>query len=302
MHRGDRRKIIKEIPPRQCSATAKGTGRRCRRLAMIGGTVCPKHGGAAPQVRAAAERRVLIAELLTGPGRPPREVLSDALKVVDGLMRHAVSAATEAGEPLPLDVFDRLVDATSRAAMLAKIGLDQQLETEQDRMRAIGEQTVETLAEVVAALGADAIPGFGAYVQKVLDDLCEGRPPQSRSGATLLERWVTERVEREVARRLDGVKAIAAAPSSPVSGPEVPQSSAGPDAGDDPHPGVILAERGAMDNGSVPAAAPVDEVLDAVIVDEEPARPCPRCGRPLASPMHNPMCPGRAATVLEWAR
>lgn len=34
------------------------TGRPCRRWPIRGGTVCPSHGGAAPQVRAAATRRL----------------------------------------------------------------------------------------------------------------------------------------------------------------------------------------------------------------------------------------------------
>ena len=46
----------------QCKATAKGTGERCRRAPIAGGTVCRTHGGAAPQVKAkAARERVLQA-------------------------------------------------------------------------------------------------------------------------------------------------------------------------------------------------------------------------------------------------
>jgi len=43
---------------RQCTATAKGSGERCKRFASPGSTVCVKHGAGAPQVRAAAERRL----------------------------------------------------------------------------------------------------------------------------------------------------------------------------------------------------------------------------------------------------
>lgn len=41
---------------RQCTATAKGTGQRCRRAAVPGGTVCRLHGGNAPRSQAAALR------------------------------------------------------------------------------------------------------------------------------------------------------------------------------------------------------------------------------------------------------
>lgn len=45
----------------QCSATAHSTGERCNRSAIRGGNVCQVHGGSAPQVRAAAKRRLLEA-------------------------------------------------------------------------------------------------------------------------------------------------------------------------------------------------------------------------------------------------
>lgn len=49
-----------DMPPqdRQCTATAKATGKRCQRPAILGGSVCFRHGGAAPQVRASADARV----------------------------------------------------------------------------------------------------------------------------------------------------------------------------------------------------------------------------------------------------
>ena len=43
---------------RQCTATAR-SGERCKRPAMLGGTVCRNHGGAAPQVRRKAALRLL---------------------------------------------------------------------------------------------------------------------------------------------------------------------------------------------------------------------------------------------------
>lgn len=42
----------------RCTATAKGSGLQCKRRPIPGGTVCVKHGGGAPQVRQAAERRL----------------------------------------------------------------------------------------------------------------------------------------------------------------------------------------------------------------------------------------------------
>lgn len=46
----------------QCKAKASSTGQQCRRAAIKGGTVCLFHGGSAPQVRAAANRRLALEE------------------------------------------------------------------------------------------------------------------------------------------------------------------------------------------------------------------------------------------------
>ena len=44
---------------RQCTATAKSTGERCTRHALIGGFVCGFHGGNAPQVKQSRYERLL---------------------------------------------------------------------------------------------------------------------------------------------------------------------------------------------------------------------------------------------------
>lgn len=43
-----------------CTATAKGTGKRCQRDPVKGASVCHMHGGAAPQVQQAAARRQAV--------------------------------------------------------------------------------------------------------------------------------------------------------------------------------------------------------------------------------------------------
>jgi hypothetical protein len=45
----------------RCRATAR-TGEPCKRFAIAGGTVCPSHGGSAPQVKAAARKREIVAQ------------------------------------------------------------------------------------------------------------------------------------------------------------------------------------------------------------------------------------------------
>lgn len=45
----------------RCTARRKN-GQACRNWAILGGTVCRMHGGAAPQVRAAAKVRIAMAQ------------------------------------------------------------------------------------------------------------------------------------------------------------------------------------------------------------------------------------------------
>lgn len=68
---------------RRCKARSSRTGERCRQWAIKGGKVCPAHGGRAPQVAAAARRRVVedqaaveLARLDVDPVTNPLEELS----------------------------------------------------------------------------------------------------------------------------------------------------------------------------------------------------------------------------------
>lgn len=47
----------------RCTAQSVRSGKRCRRWPVIGADVCPTHGGRAPQVKAAAERRRAAAAI-----------------------------------------------------------------------------------------------------------------------------------------------------------------------------------------------------------------------------------------------
>ena len=87
-------------PKFRCTALSQQSGERCRRRAIKGGTVCAVHGGGAPQVRAAARRR-LERERLDGEiGR-----LLDELE-----MEHA--------ERHPIEV---LIDAVTRSSAMVEV-------------------------------------------------------------------------------------------------------------------------------------------------------------------------------------
>lgn len=68
-------------PRVRCTAHSSRHGRPCRAWAMRGSTVCVAHGGRAPQVRDAADRRVMIAQALRMgermPDRPTHLVPTD---------------------------------------------------------------------------------------------------------------------------------------------------------------------------------------------------------------------------------
>lgn len=54
--------VAKPVPDGRCTATARGRHQgRCKQPAVPGATVCRFHGGAAPQVIAAARLRCLMA-------------------------------------------------------------------------------------------------------------------------------------------------------------------------------------------------------------------------------------------------
>ncbi len=76
-------------PRRQCTAKAKGTGKRCRQRPIRGGTVCHKHGGSAPQVKAAAARRLAVLV------DPAISVLEKTLRAVNEHPAQALAAAKD---------------------------------------------------------------------------------------------------------------------------------------------------------------------------------------------------------------
>lgn len=76
--------------PVRCQAHTS-SGKPCKRWAIVGGFVCPFHGGSAPQVRAAANRRLLALA--------PR-----AVQVIADLLEHAES------EPVRLKAATELLD------------------------------------------------------------------------------------------------------------------------------------------------------------------------------------------------
>lgn len=152
-----RHRVRDVIPKAQCAAVVHRTGKRCVRAAMVGATVCYIHGGNAPQVRAAAEKRVTLAEaMVSGPKRQPYEVLEDALHAADLLMREAVFELGQSGT-VTVALMDKFVQAFERAHRLAKVNMDAGID--QRRMRlaeAQAGQMHQVFTRVLAGLGLTA--------------------------------------------------------------------------------------------------------------------------------------------------
>ena len=60
--------------PRQCTATSKHTGERCKRIPIPGGNVCTIHGGKSPLAIAAANQALLAARV------PAAELLFEVIE------------------------------------------------------------------------------------------------------------------------------------------------------------------------------------------------------------------------------
>lgn len=72
---------------RRCTAKAKRSGTRCARWAILGGKVCPTHGGGAPQVQRSARERL---NALVDPALAQLTRLVESPKVLDAVKLAAI--------------------------------------------------------------------------------------------------------------------------------------------------------------------------------------------------------------------
>lgn len=128
----------------QCPATAKSTGKRCVQP-VIGGGPCFKHGGNAPQVKAAREARIIagMAALQSrgqqsAPDRDPAQMLLDATGEADRIVRRLLD-----GE----DVMSRasltaVGEWLDRVARLSKLVLDARIDERLARVSEVQGQLI----------------------------------------------------------------------------------------------------------------------------------------------------------------
>lgn len=100
----------------RCTATNRA-GRQCGRPPIPGGTVCHLHGGAAPQVAAAAQRRLAeaqardLAKRLALPlHTSPQQALLDEVQRAAGMVAYYGARVAELGEQDP----NKLVHGVTR--------------------------------------------------------------------------------------------------------------------------------------------------------------------------------------------
>jgi hypothetical protein len=145
------------IPPMRCVATAKSTGRRCGRWALVGQTCCDLHTGWAPQSVAAADRRSVVAQLLQHEDpdhpRPLGEVMLEAVHNADVLMRSLddVRLRVLRREEVTGEELDRLVRMSQVAHALAETTVRAGVQVELVRQARLS--TDMNAAAVVRVLG-----------------------------------------------------------------------------------------------------------------------------------------------------
>jgi hypothetical protein len=150
----------------QCKATANRTGQRCRRLAILGGSVCISHGGRARQVREAALRRLALADAVAAADhRSPGEILLSTLHVADVMLRQALA---DADAQLTPEQLSSLVGHLERAQSFARSVLSAGVEERQQRLaEQLGAHVIAILDAVLADLDLSAEQRERARTAKV---------------------------------------------------------------------------------------------------------------------------------------
>jgi hypothetical protein len=162
---------------RFCQATAKGTGKRCKRAAIAGGTVCHMHGGAASQVKRKAALRVarqraevVIDRLGAQRDITPEEAILECITEAAGNVEIYRRLLAEIGLPVDADESAHLLIALYNqerdrlftfASTAAKIGIS-------ELVIRISERQGEKLAEVLEGVFADPALGLDAVQRDVI--------------------------------------------------------------------------------------------------------------------------------------
>ena len=154
-----------DTPERRACSARRSNGEPCRKPPIKGGTVCSTHGGQAPQVKAAAKRRVAAAQASLAVQRFGLDQEVDPADALLGEVARTAGMARWLGEQVAamadLDVVPSPEFAAWQAerqhlARVSKAALDAGVEA---RRVALAEDQAERLAAaimaVVTGLGLD---------------------------------------------------------------------------------------------------------------------------------------------------
>lgn len=181
--------------PRRCNGTSKQTGKPCQLFPVPGATVCRFHGGGAPQVRAAARRRLAqqeaaasLAEVGVYPVTNPVEAFADLVSEVVALKDHFADrvaqleslryTSTWNTEQMRTEValYERALDRSGRLlAQWVSLGLE-------TRRVEMSQQVADQVSALISALLVDfgidpREPNVRGTVRRHLNAIIEtGRP------------------------------------------------------------------------------------------------------------------------------
>lgn len=183
---------------RRCTAHSSRTGKRCKKAPMKGLTVCLAHGGGAPQVAAAAKRRVVEQEAAAELARLDVEPLNDPLSQLALLAAQAVAwkdamaarvnaltslryEGTGSGEQLRAEValWERALDRCEKfCTSMARLNIDERIaEISQTQSRIM----VSFVAVALARFGIDFHDeATQTIVMALFDEVVEGRGQEVR--------------------------------------------------------------------------------------------------------------------------
>lgn len=185
----------------QCTATSKQSGERCRRDAIVGGTVCPMHGGMSPQVQRAAKRRLAEArarqrldevevEPIDDPIAAYAQVVAEAVALKDVLASHvaAIEGGLEANATelrATVGAYERAIDRAGRLlGEWVRLGLSEQWIRRQTEL---DDERVMIMRELIRRAGESL--GVGEREWRRAIDEANDRMGLELEGESIVAHW-----------------------------------------------------------------------------------------------------------------
>jgi hypothetical protein len=172
----------------RCPAKAKGSGERCK-TRVVGGGPCRVHGGKAPQVAAARERRIIAGEaaLATAGHKPrsPHDALLAAAGDADAILQKLKEQLREG--VLDGDLLSTLGDWLDRTSRLSKIVIDAKLDERHIELaQGQAQIVVAAFRAALDAIGSELLPAAReAATRAFLAALGSGREQERESGVVV---------------------------------------------------------------------------------------------------------------------